>query len=88
MLLPRRVRAGTHAMRTPLTLVLSQYSHCPPLCHCPQYLDSLESPAVMARVAEFPPLALLPAFLVRSKFTLPNLYHVGGTILAGAYVCK
>ncbi|KAG5188298.1 hypothetical protein JKP88DRAFT_267619 [Tribonema minus] len=53
------------------------------LIHTPEYLGSLDSPANMARIAEFPPLAFMPAWMVRSKFTEPNLHHVGGTILAG-----
>jgi histone deacetylase 11 len=53
------------------------------LIHTPEYLDSLESPAQLAEIAQFPPLALLPAWLARRQFTEPNRLHVGGSILAG-----
>ncbi|CAM9451112.1 unnamed protein product [Phaeothamnion confervicola] len=53
------------------------------LLHTPRYLESLKSPATVAAVAEFPPLALLPSFLVDRKFLMPNRIHVGGSILAG-----
>jgi len=53
------------------------------LIHCDDYLASLEKSAKLASIAEFPPLAMLPSFIVKNRFTVPCLYQVGGTILAG-----
>ncbi|CAM9296993.1 unnamed protein product [Chrysoparadoxa australica] len=51
--------------------------------HTQDYLESLQDPAVMARVAEFPLLALLPRAIAKRKFLEVNQWHVMGTIIAG-----
>jgi histone deacetylase 11 len=51
--------------------------------HDISYIQSLHSsPAKLASVIEFPPIALLPMFILRRRVLEPMRTHVGGTILA------
>jgi histone deacetylase 11 len=52
------------------------------LVHTPKYLASLEQSAVAARVAEVPPLALLPNFLIQARLLEPMRLATSGTLLA------
>ncbi len=53
------------------------------LVHTPAYLQSLNSPSVVARIAENPALAYLPNFLVQRNLLAPMKVATGGTILGG-----
>ncbi|XP_010454949.1 PREDICTED: histone deacetylase 2 [Camelina sativa] len=50
--------------------------------HSENYLNSLKSSATVARIAEVPPVAFFPNFLVQQKVLYPFRKQVGGTILA------
>ncbi|KAG0573735.1 hypothetical protein KC19_VG204900 [Ceratodon purpureus] len=50
--------------------------------HTEKYLDSLKSSSVVTEIAEVPPIALLPNFLVQWKVLQPFRKQVGGTILS------
>ncbi|CAN8252320.1 unnamed protein product [Cochlearia groenlandica] len=50
--------------------------------HSLNYLNSLKSSATVARIAEVPPVAFFPNFLVQQKVLYPFRKQVGGTILA------
>jgi len=43
--------------------------------HSKEYLDSLQSGVKLARVAEFPPFAFIPYFLLKWKFMNPMWYQ-------------
>jgi len=50
--------------------------------HTPKYLKSLENSSVVAHIAEIPPLAWLPNFLIQRWLLTPMKYAVAGTVLA------
>ncbi|KAK6236745.1 hypothetical protein SCA6_012082 [Theobroma cacao] len=50
--------------------------------HMEAYLNSLKSSMNVAMIAEVPPIAILPNFLVQMKVLSPFRKQVGGTILA------
>lgn len=50
--------------------------------HTREYLDSLRSPAVVAKALEIWALRLLPARIIERRLLLPMRYAVAGTILA------
>ncbi|KAG8221847.1 hypothetical protein J437_LFUL003223 [Ladona fulva] len=51
--------------------------------HTPEYLKSLEWSWNVARIAEIPPLSLVPNFIVQKCYLKPMRYQTGGSILAG-----
>lgn len=50
--------------------------------HSEEYLDSLKCSSVVAQIAEVPPIALLPNFVVQWKVLKPFRKQVGGTVLS------
>ncbi|XP_063236332.1 histone deacetylase 11 [Bacillus rossius redtenbacheri] len=51
--------------------------------HTRQYLDSLKWSWNVAAIAEIPPLAVVPNFLVQSSYLRPMRFQTGGSVLAG-----
>lgn len=51
------------------------------LVHPQSYLESLNSKRVVARIAELPPLVILPKAVLRNGLLKPMKYGTGGTIL-------
>jgi histone deacetylase 11 len=49
--------------------------------HTKQYLESLESPENISKVAEVGALKMVPAFLLKNHLLKPMLYATGGTLL-------
>lgn len=50
--------------------------------HTLEYLQSLKSAVAIAQIAELPPLAVLPGWLLRQVILKPMRYATGGTLLA------
>nr|CAD7203368.1 unnamed protein product [Timema douglasi] len=53
------------------------------LVHTKQYLDSLKWSWNVATIAEIPPIAFVPNFLIQSCYLRPMRFQTGGSILAG-----
>ncbi|TAL27560.1 MAG: histone deacetylase [Alphaproteobacteria bacterium] len=58
------------------------------LAHSDAYLQSLQSPWVLARIAELPFLRFFPARLARNVLLVPMMYQMGGSLLAAQAAMK
>lgn len=56
--------------------------------HTEEYLERLQSSLLVAQITEFPPLAMMPKFIVERLFMDGMRLHVGGSILAGYIALK
>lgn len=56
--------------------------------HSKQYLRNLKWSWTVSKIAEIPPLALLPNFLVQRFYLRPMRFQTGGSILAGRLAMK
>ncbi|XP_039295037.1 histone deacetylase 11 isoform X2 [Nilaparvata lugens] len=56
--------------------------------HSKQYLKNLKWSWTVAKIAEIPPLALLPNYLVQRLYLRPMRFQTGGSILAGRLAMK
>jgi histone deacetylase 11 len=56
--------------------------------HTLSYLKELENPAVIARIAELPIIAIFPPVVLKKKILYPQRLAAGGTIAAGEIALK